>query len=216
VLARTELAGLPGLGSACRERAAQYGIHTAEQVLSLDRQALRRRFGTVAGERLYGAVRGLEAEGSRGTADIEAETVLREDANDERLLRDAVALTADRACHQLRHRNLTARSLTLRILYSDNRRLQRTARLASTTDDLSTLCAAAQRLFEELHVRRAGVRSIAVAPTRTSPATGQHDLFDDESRRRRDRLGAAITDIRQRMGFGAVVGGGALEITARE
>ncbi len=130
VLARTELADLPGLGPVCRERAARYGIHTVGQVLPLDRRALRRRFGRRTGERLYGVVRGLEVEARPGAPGaIEAETVLREDANDDGLLRAAVALTVDRACHELRLRGLAAKSLTLRIAYTDDRRARRTSRL---------------------------------------------------------------------------------------
>ena len=215
VLARTGLADLPGLGPACRERAARYGIHTVDQVLSLDRRALRRRFGRREGERLYGAVRGLEAGARPGApAVIEAETVLREDANDDGLLRAAVALTVDRACHELRLHGLAARSLTLRITYTDDRRAQRTSRLPAVTDEFPVLCAAAEGLFHQIHVRRAAVRSIEAVPSRTSPASGQQDLFDGEAGRRRRCLGAAITDIRSRMGFGAVVGAGALEVAA--
>lgn len=215
VLARTGLADLPGLGSACRERAARYGIHTVDQVLSLDRRALRRRFGRREGERLYGAVRGLEVEARPGApAVIEAETVLREDANDDGLLWAAVALTVDRVCHELRSHGLAARSLTLRIAYTDDRRAQRTTRLPAVTDDFPVLCAAAEGLFHRIHVRRAAVRAIAAVPTRTSPASGQQDLFDGEAGRRRRCLGAAIADIRSRMGFDAVVGAGALEVTA--
>ena len=215
VLARTELADLPGLGSACRERAARYGIHRVDQVLPLDRRALRRRFGRLAGERLYGAVRGLEVEALPGAPGvIEAETVLREDANDDGLLRAAVALTVDRACHELRSRGLAARSLTLRVTYTDDRRAQRTSRLTAATDDFPVLCAAAEALFRQIHARRVAVRAISAVPSRTSPASGQQDLFDGESGRRRRCLGAAITDIRSRLGFGAVVGAGALEVTA--
>ena len=216
VLARTGLDDLPGLGPACRERAARYGVHTVDQALSLDRRALRRRFGRREGERLYGAVRGLEVGARPGApAVIEAETVLREDAADDGLLLAAVALTVDRACHALRSRGLAARSLTLRVTYTDDRRAQRTSRLPASTDEFPALCAAAEGLFHRIHVRRAAVRAIAAVPSHTSPASGQQDLFDGEAGRRRRRLGAAITDIRSRMGFGAVVGAGALEVAAR-
>ena len=183
--------------------------------MSLDRRALRRRFGRREGERLYGAVRGLEAEARPGApAGIEAETMLREDANDDGLLRAAVALTVDRACHELRLHGLAARSLTLRITYTDDRRAQRTSRLPAATDDFPVLCAAAEELFHQIHVRRAAVRTIAALPSRTCPASGQQDLFDGEAGRRRRCLGTAITDIRSRLGFGAVVGAGALEVPA--
>ena len=125
-----------------------------------------------------------------------------------------MALTVDRACHELRLRGLAAKALTLRIAYTDDRRAQRTSRLAAATDEFPVLCAAAEELFHRIHVRRAAVRTIAAVPSRTSPASGQQDLFDGAAGRRRRSLGAAITDIRSRMGFGAVVGADALEVAA--
>ena len=207
---------LPGLAAVCRERAAAYGLARIDQLLALDRTALVRRFGRDEGLRLYGLVRGLESEPRRSTAVTpEAETVLAADLSDERLLRDALSLTVDKACDRLRQSGQAARAVRLRLTYTDGRRAQRTARLAASTDDITAFQAAVADLFGILHVRRVALKAIGVATLRTSPATGQGDLFAGPEVRRRQRLGAALTDIRRRMGFGAVVGAGAVEL-ARE
>lgn len=213
VIARTGTAGLPGLGSLCRERAARYGLDRAEQILALDRKALRRRFGRQVGERLYGLVRGLESQArdARPSA-IEGETVLACDANDERLLRDALRLAVDKACDGLRQAGQVAKAVRLRLVYTDNRRSQKTAQLPASTDDFAALSAAAQRLFAAAHVRRVALKAVAVAALRTSPCTGQRDLFEGIEAQKRRQLGAALTDIRRRMGFSAVVVAGALEL----
>ncbi len=50
------------------------------------------------------------------------------------------------------------------------------------------------------------------AALRTSPATGQRDLFDGIRQQKERRLGTALTDIRERLGFDAVVPGGSLSL----
>ena len=85
-------------------------------------------------------------------------------------------------------------------------------RLPVSTDAFPRITAAALAAFDELHVRRVALKSIHVAALHTSPATGQRDLFDGDSQRKERRLGAAITDIRQRMGFDAVVPGSSLSV----
>lgn len=213
MLAAMDADSLPGLASACRERAHAYGIDRVDQLLELDRSTLIRRFGREQGGRLYGLVRGLASDARRTERDeIEAETVLKADVNDDSLLLEAVRLTADKATTQLRHGHRTASAVRLLLVYSDNRRAQRTARLSSSTDAFSRIADSALALFAQLHVRRVGLKSIQVTLARTSPATGQRDLFDGVTQQKERRLGAALTDIRQRMGFDAVLPAGSLRL----
>ncbi len=212
-LATVDADSLPGLASACRERAQMYGLEGVDQLLDLDRATLVRRFGKQEGGRIYGLVRGMASEPRRSAvAEIEAETVLRADINDEVLLHEAVRLTADKATHDLRRAGLAAHAIRLTLLYSDNRRAQKTARLLASTDIFDRISAASLAAFDELHVRRVALKSLHVAALRTSSTTGQRDLFDGIHQHKRRRLGAAITDIRQRLGFDAVLTGGALSL----
>ena len=102
--------------------------------------------------------------------------------------------------------------MRLLLVYSDSRRAQKTVRLPVSTDASPRITAASLAGFDELHVRRVALKSIHVALLHTSPATGQRDLFDGISQRKERRLGAAITDIRKRMGFDAVIPGGSLSV----
>jgi nucleotidyltransferase/DNA polymerase involved in DNA repair len=212
-LATVATDSLPGLASACRERAHLYGLERVDQLLALDRSTLVRRFGRQEGGRIYGLVRGLACEPRRcASTGIEAETILRADVNDESLLHKAVRLTAHKATHELRSAGQVARAVRLQLVYSDSRRAQRTVRLPVSTDAFPRITAASLAAFDELHVRRVALKSIHVAALHTSPATGQRDLFDGDSQQKERRLGAAITDIRQRMGFDAVVPGSSLSV----
>jgi hypothetical protein len=62
----------------------------------------------------------------------------------------------------------------------------------------------ADRLFDTLHTRRVALKVFALRAGRTTPSTGQGDLFAGVTEQRSERLGEAITAIRQRMGFDAV------------
>jgi len=211
LLTTVDADSLPGLAAACRERVHMYGIEGVDQLLDLDRSTIIRRFGKEQGGRIYGLVRGMASDPQRVRGDgIGAETVLRADINDESRLLEAVRLTADKATHQLRHSRLVARAVRLQLVYSDNRRVQKTLQLPASTEDSARIEAASLAAFVELHVRRVGLKAIHVAALHTSPATGQRDLFDGARQHKGRRLGAAITSIRERMGFDAVVPAGSL------
>ena len=212
LLANLELDELP-LPAGVRETARRYGLHQAAQVLALERPALHRRFGGAAGEQLYGLVRGIDgAPGRRGSRAVDAETTLERDVNDEFTLVQAVRLTADKLVDRLRRAGYVASRLTLRLRYTDNRTAQRSRVLPAASDDFAAVAAAAVSLFTGLHQRRAAIRSIRISAIRPGRDSGQLDLFEEEAERRQRRLGRAITEIRQRMGFGAVVSAAAAPV----
>jgi DNA polymerase-4 len=205
-LAEMDTVRLPGLTSACRQRLEKYGLLQVSQVQSLDRPALLKRFGAAEGEKLYTMVRGMDPVPARSRArEVVGESVLSLDINDDYLLAQQVRLAVDRLCDQLRREELTARRLTCQLHYTDNRATQRSAVMAAPTDDFETISAAAVSLFEEAYQRRVGIKTIRVVAARPVKHTGQLDLFAGDPERKRRSLGRAITDIRGRMGFEAVV-----------
>lgn len=212
-LAAVDADSLPGLASACRERAHKYGLERVDQLLELDRATLIRRFGRADGTQLYGLARGIASEpGRRGADSVAAETVLRTDVNDDGLLLEALRLTVDKAVHQVRRRHLVAGAVCLQLVYSDNQRTRKTIRPAASTDDFSQLRSVCLAAFGQIHTRRVALKSIQVTALRLSPAAGQRDLFDGAQQRKDRRLGRALTSIRERLGFDAVVSAGALRL----
>lgn len=208
-----ELAGkaielLPGLSRAVRDKLRQYGLQYVHQVQRLDRRSLVKRFGWRDGGKLYGLVRGVADQSRREEIPVvTAETVLRTDLNEDYLLAQCVRLTADRLCHKLRHQGLVARRVTFRLRHTDNQCVQRSTRLAQATADFEAIAGAARRLFADVYGRRAAIKSMSLSATRPSHSTKQIDLFETTHERKLQSLGAAITDIRHRMGFDAVLSG---------
>ena len=97
------------------------------------------------------------------------------------------------------------RRLTFQLRYTDNRTAQRSVLLAAATDDFRVLSKVAVGLFHEAYQRRVAIKSMHVVASRPSRDSGQLDLFGGQRERRQRALGTAITDIRTRMGFDAVL-----------
>ena len=215
-LASNEVDSLPGLSCPVREKLRKYGLQYVHQVQRLERRSLVKRLGWREGGKLYGMVRGISDVAQDLAHDpyhpkevpaISAETVLRADMNEEHLLAQCVRLTADRMCHQLRHQGLVARRLTFRLRHTDNQCVQRSTQLPQATADFDAIAAAAGSLFTAVYVRRAAIKSMSLSTIRPSHSTAQIDLFETVHERKLESLGTAITDIRLRLGFDAVLSG---------
>ena len=208
LLRSLDLDALP-LPTAVREGARRYGLHGAAQIMDLGRAALRKRFGVAEGERLYGLVRGLDSaprDATRGLT-IDAETTLGRDINDAAALRQAARLTADKLVDRLRRGGFVARRLTLQLRYTDNRSAQCSRLLSAATDEFGSLAGTAVQLFEELNQRRVAIKTIRLWLTRPSRDSGQLDLLAGIRERKSRSLGLAITEIRERLGFDALMSG---------
>ena len=206
LLAATRLDHLPGLSSSCRHQARMYGIDRVGQLWPLRRSALVKRFGRCDGEKLYGLARGVDAEArALPKQSIQAETVLGRDVNDGGALHSCVRYTVDQLCHQLRLGGMLARGIRLVLRYTDNRSAQASRVLGCATDDFETLLAATTALFETAYQRRAAIRSMCLAVSRPGRGSGQIDLFEHHRQHKHGSLGRALTAIRERGGFGAVV-----------
>jgi DNA polymerase-4 len=210
VLDATDLAEIPGLSAASRQKAHACGLRQVRHVRGLQRGALVRRFGRIDGERLYALGLGTDVEtgGSESALvrkKLDAETMLHRDINDGQLLLACLRYTVDKLCHELRRQQLLARAITLVLRYTDNRSNQSSQPLARSSADFATLFTAASRLYQATYRRRVAIKSMRIAVTRTDSGAGQIDLFEQAIQRKQGALGAAITAIRERQGFSAVL-----------
>lgn len=198
---------LPGLSPQCRERIRRYSLATVGQVRGLGREALAARFGA-EGEKLFTLACGLDLEAVRAARrELAAETVLEEDLNDDDALARKVRFTVDKLVFQLRGAGLQADRLALSIRYSDGKAARKTAQVRPRTDDFAVLADLAGGLFRALYQRRVALRAISVSIPAPRPDTGQTELFAGEGDLRRRAIGDALTRIRARSGFGAIVSG---------
>ena len=198
---------LPGLSDACREQLRRYGLLTIGQIRAVGAAALVERFGH-EGELLAALTSGIDARPQKTkAATIAVEQRLEADINDTEILVHTMRLVADKLCHELRMRNLTAPKVTAAIKYRDGKTVQKTITFPASADEFDTIAKAAVSAFQALYIRRVGVRTMSLRVTAPTTPTGQLSLFETQKERRQRLLGDAIVKVRRRNVFGAILSG---------
>ena len=109
----------------------------------------------------------------------------------------------------MRVEKLYARSVTLKLRYSDFKTVTRCSTLRESTDDDRIIFREILRLFRELFVRRTCVRLTGVSLSSLSRIRFQQtDLFEQVSFEQRDRLFRGIDGIRDKYGFHSILKAG--------
>ncbi len=196
---------LPGVSGKAKEQIRQYGIKRIGQIQTLGKDALVARLGS-EGERLYSLAVGVDAKRKVEKKEtIDAETVLDRDINDEKTLRQHVRYTADKLSHLLVSASVWTSRLTFVLTYTDNRRTQKTASFASPTHERDTLTHTALQLFRDLYQRRVAIKTLRLVVRQPRQDTNQIDLFESAHDRRQRTIGHAMSKVRDRFGFDAVI-----------
>ena len=196
---------LPGVSGRAKERIRQYGIKRIGQIQHLGKDALVARLGS-EGERLYSLAVGVDTKRKiEKKESIEEETVLDRDINDEKTLRQHVRYTADKLSHLLITASAWASRITFVLIYTDNRRTQKTASFASPTNERNALTRTSLRLFRELYQRRVAIKTLRLVVRQPLQDTHQLDLFESAHEKRQRTVGHAITEVRDRMSFDSII-----------
>jgi DNA polymerase-4 len=204
---------LPGIGPKTEERLLEQGILTLDQLIELPPGPIRARFGDLQ-RRLVAltdpqqrarlgrdrpAFREHDPDGLQ-VGSISNERTFHADVDDERKVADQLLSLCERVCWRARKRNIRARTVTLKLRYSDFTTLTR-SRTGNPTnlerqvhETISALYGAARS--KKLPVRLLGVGlSNLVGPERQLSlpfVAGQREA------------GAALDQLRQRFGYDAV------------
>ncbi len=210
VLEALDVERLPGLSRSTRDKVRKYGIRTVGQVRNLGREALIWRLGR-EGELLYSLSRGIDCVIETPLKEVASETTLDRDINDLGPLRQHVKLTADALCYKLQTQGLRARRLTFVLRYADDRRSQRTATFAFPTHEFSEIGDVAVQVFEEVYQRRIAIKSIRLVVKQPQVESGQLNLFETAAEKRQRCLDEAVTQVRDKMGFGSILSASYLE-----
>ena len=121
-----------------------------------------------------------------------------------------------RACRAAREQSLTARTVLVRLRYSDGESAEqsRTLRQPSAVDPV--VLALALDLLRRIHTRRVALHAVGVTLSQFAhDAAEQGALFDEAHAGRRAALCEALDRVRADHGHGAVVSGRALHLTGR-
>jgi DNA polymerase-4 len=242
-LSALPLEHLPGIGPKTREQLERFQLRTVGDLAAVPAELLEATFGRL-GPALSRRALGLEDEGGAQVGErvpksrsISRETSFERDTDDPRVVDGMLSYLAQRAARALRAEGLKARSVGVRLRYSDFETVETRQRLAQPTDLDHDILERVRALWPARWTRRVRLRLVGVALHDLAPAgERQLTLFDalspaallpdadaaDASRVAEPRaallpyvppaVDRAVDRIRDRHGFGSVVRGRAIAL----
>lgn len=200
---------LPLVGPNFGAALAALGVQTIGQAASLDRDWLEQRFGragVVLHDRAHGVDPTAVRPGGRPARSISREVTFSEDVTELETLRRTLRRHAERVGADLRRANRRARTVTLKLRWSDFTTLTRSRTLDRPVQATSALTAAGSELLTELF-RTQGQRPVRLL------GLGATNLVDDVTQlgfdelrpeeattRRQEELDRTLDGIRKRFG----------------
>jgi DNA polymerase-4 len=219
-LAGLPLRALPGIGPRAARRLADLGFTDVWQVQQRregDLVALLGEEGRLLKWRAHGHG-GATLQPGRMPRSVSRETTFATDLRDPAELETVLLLFATRVAAQLRHEQLVARTVTLKLRHDDFRTVTRRETLPEATDldrDLFTIARALlAEAFGEARRRDHGVRLLGLAATNLARAAAP-DLFEPAAREKLRRLTTALDTVRAKYGVDAMQPGRLLPLAQR-
>jgi DNA polymerase IV len=201
-LAPLPLRRLPGLGPAAERALGGLGITTLGQLAALPLDTVQRRVGRASGTSLWERAQGID------TAPVSVPGAPKSVSREETFARDVaqrsalhlrIAELSSDVGARLRTGGWTARTVTLKLRYSDFTTITRQETLASATATDTTVRDAAVALLDTAWSGDA-VRLLGVGVTGLEDAP-QLDLFAQPAN---DRIDRTLDSLRERFGQGAI------------
>jgi DNA polymerase-4 len=203
---------VPGIEGGDVMRLKEFNLTRVFQVRALTLTQLQVPFGKRAAF-IQAAMRGIDASpvlpvGQKAPA-VRIDHEFGDDTNDRAKIEGVLYRMVEQAGHHLRCQPRAARRMGLSLGYSDGLRCVRQVSIAPATANDLTLFEFGKRVLSAAWMRRVRVRHMRLVCDRLVFPPAQLSLFEPERRKeaRRERLIAAIDEIRRRFGPGAVAVG---------
>ncbi len=206
---------LPGVGPVLLGRLRDRGIATVGDLAQVPLELMRLSFGE-PGEVLAHRARGIDPRSvtPRETVkSISRETTFQEDVTDTGLLESSLLELAEDVCRRLRRQRLQARTVAVKIRYSDFATHTRSHTLGKPADVDEVFFREVLALFRKGRTRRYRIRLVGVGVSNLVPRCWQDDLFDQELPLLRE-LGLKLDVIREKYGRNAIRRGAAQSSSA--
>ncbi|HET9282762.1 MAG TPA: DNA polymerase IV [Candidatus Angelobacter sp.] len=225
-LAPLDVGKIPGVGKVTKARLNQIGITQIGDLLKVDEKVLEENFGKW-GTDLAGKARGEDAggwfEGEVGedwqAKSISHEHTFNQDTAEIAKLESTLAHLSAKACRRLREQNFFARTIQLKLRYSDFSTITRAQSLANPTHADTEVFAAIMELFHANWQRGRPIRLLGVHTSNfdgTSGQPAQMDLLEGDRRQKWARALSATDRMRDKYGDSAIFLAKAMGGTFRE
>jgi DNA polymerase-4 len=204
-LAPLDIHRIPGVGEVTGQHLNGMGIRRVGDLASLDEAVLRQRFGRL-GLALAGKARGEDAGGWYDTAigedggpkSISHEHTYTEDTADQGLMESTLAKLCEMVARRLRDHGLHARTVQLKLRYSDFSTITRAHTLPQPTHLDSDLVRESRALFRQNWKAGRKVRLLGVQVSQLTEGGGQMSLLANDEKWQRAL--SAVDKLRGRFG----------------
>lgn len=205
-LAPLSIARLPGVGEKTEQSLKAMGIKTIGQLAVLPSEVIKNRLGSF-GLMIHHYANGIdnrEIEPSGQAKSISRETTFAEDTSDKTFLQAMLHYLCERVGAELRQENKVARTVALKLRYSDFGTITRrfSNKVAIDSDDV-IFAGAVKLLDQALAGNRKPIRLVGVGVSNLVSYGKQLNLLDSSSPRL-EHLDKAIDRIRSKYGFTAI------------
>jgi DNA polymerase IV len=209
-LAPLDVRKIPGVGKVMEKRLQEQGIYKVGDLAAREERWLKQNFG-VLGLALSGKARGLDAGAwfdndigeDVGPHSISHEHTYSRDTDDRQALESTLARLTEMVCRRLREQGLHARTLQLKLRYSDFRTLTRALTLEQPSSVDSEVLATIRELFRT-NWNGEAVRLLGVHVSHFDGESEQLGLLGASSHEKWNQALSAADRLRERFGEGAV------------
>jgi DNA polymerase-4 len=210
-LAPLDVRKVPGVGKVTEKNLNALGIRKVGDLARLDEAFLEQRFGKW-GLALAGKSRGLDAGGwfdteigsDDGPKSISHEHTFSEDTTDLAQIESTLARLCEMVGRRLREHRLHARTIQLKLRYSDFSTFTRAHSIARATDLDTELFEEIRQLFRRNWKSGAAVRLLGVHVSSWSEGDEQLNLIGEEKHQKWSQALAAADRLRDKFGESAV------------
>jgi DNA polymerase-4 len=198
-----------GVGEATGTALKRLGLRTVGDIASISRRTLERAVGDSLGAHLHSLANGRDDRAvvpDETAKSVGSEETFSYDLDDTvQILREILRLS-DRTAGRLRAKGLCARTITLKVRFSNFKTITRSRTLPEEVDTPAEIYAVSRDLWEKLDPDRPRIRllGVSVSGLEDGPPRRQLDLLATTDRQRGDEAARAVDDIRSRFGDEAV------------
>jgi len=209
---------LAGVGHAHARTLRSMNVHTIGEMRALPADVLAALFGA-PGRLLYERCRGRDTAPVHEReipVSISRETSFHRDTAERAEIDGMLEYLASRACRTMRELGVVARTVAVRLRYSDNEGAERERTLPAADDADPAVIEAARALLGALFTRRVALHAVGLVLSNFVPAGAtQGALFEEREAGRRAALYRAFDRVRGAYGHGVLVSGRALHLKGR-
>jgi DNA polymerase-4 len=210
-LAPLDVRKIPGVGKVTEKNLQTWGVRKVGDLAALDEDFLRRHLGQW-GLALAGKSRGMDAGGwfdhevgeDNTPKSISHEFTFNEDTADSDALESTLARLSEMVARRLREHDLHARTVQLKLRYSDFSTITRAHSFDHGTQLDTEIFQQVRALFRANRKPNATIRLLGVHASGLKPAAGQLNMLEEPNTNRWRKAMSAVDRLRDKFGEDSV------------